>query len=560
LDLAVADRAAAGEITVINEPWAFPSNRINWLFNPTEGRGAFNPEWTWQLNRMPFWLALAEAYRKTGDEKYACAFAQQLSDWLTQTGGVPPETGHSSVGSPWRTIEEGLRLLGSWSVAFETFRKSPAFTDDLLLAFVRSAHAQARHLLVHGTGGNWLLMEMTGVYVFAVQFPEFPDAAAMRTEALRRFTDAASAQLLPDGLHDELSPDYHNVFYSTVSRIFRLAAANGRDGELSPAFRKLLRRGAEGPLAMITPGFVQPRFNDCFTIPVSAVMQNALAVFPGREDFQWALSNGRGGRPPAGETPSRFLPYAGFAVMRTGWTPDAAYLAFDVGPLGMGHEHQDKLSFTMWKGGEELVFDDGGGQYERSDFRTYARSAHDHNTLLVDGLGQVRNDPMKVTKPIDAGWVSIPDGDAAFGVYDQGFGPQELRLAQHRRDIRFDRKSETFTVTDLATSMDGNEHEYTLLFHLDTTNVVISADGRSLNATYGAGRKWALEMMFDGDARLSVSKATGRKTPSLAGWFVGRNDLTLHPATTVFVTAPRGKERTFTTKLRPYAAEARHSL
>ena len=101
--------------------------------------------------------------------------------------------------------------------------------------------------------------------------------------------------------------------------------------------------------------------------------------------------------------------------------------------------------------------------------------------------------------------MSTSDGDAAFGVYDQGFGPQERRLARHRRDIRFDRMSETFTVTDCATSVDGNEHEYTLLFHLDTTNVAISADGRSLNATYGAGRKWALEMMFDGDAGIAFT-------------------------------------------------------
>lgn len=164
--------------------------------------------------------------------------------------------------------------------------------------------------------------------------------------------------------------------------------------------------------------------------------------------FRWALSRGREGRPPAGETPSRFLPYAGFAVMRGGWEPDAAYLAFDVGPLGVAHRHQDKLSFTLWKGGEELVFDDGGGHYERSAFRSYAISAHGHNTLLVDGLGQRRNVPLRMEKPIDAGWTSAFDADAAFGVYDQGFGPKELRLARHRRDIRFDRRTETFTVTD----------------------------------------------------------------------------------------------------------------
>lgn len=31
---------------------------------------------------MSFCIDLARAYRRTGDEKYARAFAQQLSDWL----------------------------------------------------------------------------------------------------------------------------------------------------------------------------------------------------------------------------------------------------------------------------------------------------------------------------------------------------------------------------------------------------------------------------------------------------------------------------------------------
>ena len=34
--------------------------------------------------------------------------------------------------------------MGSWSAALEAFRKSPAFTDELLLAFIKSAHAQVR--------------------------------------------------------------------------------------------------------------------------------------------------------------------------------------------------------------------------------------------------------------------------------------------------------------------------------------------------------------------------------------------------------------------------------
>lgn len=547
-DRAEADRIAAGEVTVIGIPWSFPSGVVNWLFNPTAERGPFNPEWTWQLNRMSFWKTLARAYVETGDEKYAQAFARQFADWLEQTGGVPPESGYNNRGSPWRTIEEGLRLLDSWNVAFEVFRKSPSFPDDLIRAFVRSSMAQAKHLLAHSTGHNWLLMEMTGVYVFAVTFPEFPDSEAMRREALARFTAAARSQLLPDGLHDELSADYHGVFYLTMARIFRLARAAGLERELPGDFQDLLRRGAEGVLAMTTPGFVQPRFNDSFTVPAAGVMGIAAEFFPDRGDFLWAATGGGKGAPPAGETASRFLPYAGFVVMRGGWSADASYLAFDVGPLGNCHEHQDKLSFTFWKGGEELVFDDGGGQYDDSKLRQYAISGHDHNTLLVDGLAQDRSAPRRSDRPIDAGWTTSPAGDFAFGVYDQGFGPKRAKLAVHRREIRFDRRADAFTVTDEATSADGAEHEYTLLFQLDTTNVVVSADGRCLRASYGPGRKWSLEMTFDGAS--GVSTASGSTAPSPAGWFVGRDDTNVHPATTVFVTAPRALSRRFVTRLR----------
>ena len=112
-----ADRAARGEVTVVAIPWSFSSNRVDWLFNPTKAKGPFNPEWTWQLNRMQPWRTPARAYTATRDEKYARAFARQLEDWLVQTGGVPAEKGYNGVGSPWRTIEEGLRLTGSWADA-----------------------------------------------------------------------------------------------------------------------------------------------------------------------------------------------------------------------------------------------------------------------------------------------------------------------------------------------------------------------------------------------------------------------------------------------------------
>ncbi len=549
VDFALADRAVDGRVEVVGVEWAFPSKRIDWTFNPTNNSGPFNPEWTWQLNRMSFWRALADAYRATGDEKYARAFAQQLEDWLAQTGGVPPETGYNSVGSPWRTIEEGLRLFGSWRKAYEIFRKSPSLSDELLLAFVRSAHAQARHLLAHRTSKNWLLIEMTGVIVFALDFPEFADSGKLLDEALRAFCEAASAQLLPDGFHYELSPDYHSVFYATTSIVYLRTQAACVRNESVDKLRKVLERGAEGYIDMMTPGFVMPRVNDTYTLPVSAVLKRAAEFFPERDDFLWAASGGRQGTPPPGAVASRFLPYAGFAVMRTGWSDDSTCVVFDVGPLGEGHFHQDKLSFSLWKGKEELVFDDGGGMYENSSFREYAVSGYDHSTLLVDGLSEKRKGPYSLKSLVEAGWRSSKTEDFAFGVYDQGFGPGMTPLAKWRREMRFVKAADRLFVDDSVDSSDGNEHEYSLLFQLDTTNVIVSADGRQLRATYAPNRKWALEISLP--EGVTVELASGRQEPSLAGWFFAREQSgkIKRPATTVFLKAKPCKSFHFATVL-----------
>ena len=391
---------------------------------------------------------------------------------------------------------------------------------------------------------------MSGAYVFAIDFSGLPDAEEIRREALSRFYAAASKQLCPDGLHYEVSLDYHNVFYSTAAKICLRAMEAGKVGELPKGFLELLERGAEGPLAQITPNFSFPCFNDSNAFRASDIFGTAAKLFPSREDFLGAATEGREGAPPAGKTASRFLPYSGIAVMRSGWGRDATFLAFDVGPTGANHVHQDKLSFTFWKGGEELVFDDGGGQYEWSALRRYAISGYDHSTLLVDGLAQNRRSPCVCERPIDAGWRSDEKEDFAFGVYDQGFGPKELRLARHRREIRFDKAADEFSVADIVESVDGREHDYTLLFQIDSTNVLLSADSRSLYADFGRGRKWALEMTLPEGAKPET--ASGRLKPTPAGWFFGRIGAVpdVHPATTLFVKFPPMKSLKAVTRLR----------
>lgn len=543
----VADDAVKGKVEVVNIPWTFESGKINWLFNPTEKKKPFNPEWTWQLNRMSFWKDMANAYSKTKDEKYAKAFASQLESWLDQTGGVPPEKGYNITGSPWRTIEQGLRLMGSWKTAWEEFKDSPSFPPSLKGRFISSMRAQANHLMAHGTSGNnWMLMEMNGAHAFACLFPDFPESEKIRKESAKIFSDAIAKQVLQDGFHFELSPDYHSVYFSCAAGLYLRAKKYGFEKELSDDFINMIEKSAEAVLHMTTPDFTQPRFNDCFTMQLINYMKFAVQIFPEREDFLWGLTKGKKGALHEKFNHSHVMPYSGFAIMRTGRDKNAMYMAFDFGPLGQGHFHQDKLSFTFWKGSQELVFDDGGGQYESSSFRRYGISGYDHNVMLVDSLAQYRKAPRVSKAPIDVEWESNEKFDRIKAVYDQGWGSKELKLAVHEREILFD-KSGFVRITDNARSVDGKEHDYQLLFHVDTLKTEVSKDGREVIARFAG--EWDLKLTVEeGGVITTVSAQT---KPQVLGWYVGRNDKTLHPATTIIVKSPHVKNHKFVTRLEP---------
>ncbi len=547
-DRNTAERAVRGAVRVIGIDWEFPDRRIDYLFDPTALRGARNHEWLWQLNRHAFWLHMAEAYRESGNEACASAFERQLLDWIAQTDC--PREAWNAPGSAWRTIECGIRLMGSWPIALRVFRHASAFSDVSLLLMLASMRRQALHLLAHPTRANWLMMECCGVFTFAALYPEFREAEAFAKTACARFFAEMEAQILPDGMHNELSPDYQSVVWNCAANLYEIAREKKTESALPSGFVRQMQKTVRAAVLLSTPAFTQPRTNDCYTVPTANFTLRAAKLLPPSDEYDFVNSGGAAGRAPEGKTASAFLPWAGFCVMRSGWDRDAAYLCFDVGPLGRAHMHQDKLNINLYKGGEELIFDDGGGQYELSAAREYGISAYDHNTVLVDAMAQNRREPLVSREAIDAGWVSNERFDYARGSYEDGFGPDMARLAVHTRQVRFE-KPDFFIVRDDLSSADGNAHEYELLFHLNTLSVertdrypgaVISRFGR---------REDILILPLTEDGEEEVTVVSGRTEPALRGWYVGRNEETLHRAATVGRKCRPAARHTFLTLLIP---------
>ena len=544
----VADKAVRGEMREVNVDYTFEGGEIDFLFNPTEENGPLNHEWLWQFNRHGYWGAMARAYTETGDEKYARAFSRQLLKWIAQT--ELPEN-WNGPGSAWRTIECGLRLLGSWQVTFDGFRKSPEVADVTLLLMIASMHRQSVHLVAHPRTGNWLMMESNGVFTFSSLFPELSDAEENRKIAADRLLRELEVQLLPDGMQYELSPDYHSVVFHCAANFCKLSLALGREEDVPYGYRELLRRAADAVIRLSTPAHTQPRTNDTFTIPTANFFRGMETLLGDSPVYRYFATNRAEGTPPTEENASAFLPYAGFAVMRSDWGPDAAYLCFDVGPLGVAHIHQDKLNINLYKGSSELIYDDGGGQYEQSAARTYALSGYGHNTVLVDSLAQNRSEPKTVSEPIDAGWTSNERFDYAVGTYEDAFGPYKEMLASHKREVLFV-KPDFFCVTDTLRSLDGRAHDFEVLFHLDTTSVrKLTGQPNAIISEFGGDDELVIVPIDKAGRTPTLSMVSGAESPTMRGWYNGRNERSLHKAITVARKASGETECRFTSLLFP---------
>ena len=229
--------------------------------------------------------------------------------------------------------------------------------------------------------------------------------------------------------------------------------------------------------------------------------------------------------------------------MRSGWDRDANYVMFRLGPLGMGHMHQDKLNLIVYAYGREMIFDSGGGSYEHSKWRQWATSTYSHNCVIVDGMAQNRattssdiwHDPDLVSQgPIDAHWQSNQAFDFATGEYTEGYGPQRVTSAAQHRDVLF-LKPNLYVVADRLRPNDAASHKYEARWHLLSTHTTIDSVTHVLETTDAGQANIAIVPLLNNS--LEVRAASAQETPEILGWDIRRyEDHERVPATTLLHT------------------------
>ncbi len=454
---------------------------VPWLSNPS-----VDVEWHILLHKFYDAVGLAQAWRRTGDTRCAQRWAQLLGSWLD-----------AHVPVAFIAADVTGRRVQNWIYSLEllVFRDaspaSPASTSAavrspvpaaLVRRVLHSLHAQVEHLCAHLTPKrNHRTLELLAIYLAGVALPELRSATRWRAFAMQELVANVQADVLPDGVHCELSTDYHHLALRNWFQVRRLAADNGHP--LPPALDDALVRSLEFSAHVHRPDGDIPSFSDGDSRSFLPVLAQAAEVY-GRDDWRYVCTQGLKGTAP----PQRVVHFAdsGYHVVRSDWMPSPAFelahhLVLDCGPLGEGnHGHFDALSFELHALGRPLVVDPGRGTYSEAgstNWRVHFRGTAAHNTVCVDGLNQTRYEPRSVAAgqrhatgstrhkvigpPAQARWLDAASAPGFEMLHGQVSSAQYDAL--HTRRILF-LGQQMWLVLDTLTA--PSEHEYVANFQL----------------------------------------------------------------------------------------------
>ena len=438
--MAVADDVLENRFTFYGEKHQLPVD-IDWNTNPGTAH------WGHDLNRFTYLSPLVRAYIGTGDERYSRKAVELILDWVAKC-----QLEKCFVGTPyvWGSYLNNAIHCQAWCSHAATLVAADKITPLELLRVLKSVHDQLAYLeiVTNKHAGNWPTIGMQGMLTCLGTFPVFRDTDRFADYCTREFAKQVAAQVLSDGVQDELTPHYHRVVVNNLLNALHWLRVLDRDLD-SVTMATLAKMLHYTQQAAVPDGSKQVAFND--SDPGSVSRYAARLKDMGLPEMV---------TPPEGLGPEVF-PYAGVAFLRQRQDVGDLYLAFDAGPYGRSHQHEDKLGFWLFAYGRNLIVDPGRHLYDHSakSYYPYLKSTSAHSTIRVDGQNQHsrgRRETWIAKQPLDLGW-QVQDGEIrASGLYDLGYGPENEISVVHRREIVFVR--ERFWVAFDVVEGEGEHH------------------------------------------------------------------------------------------------------
>jgi hypothetical protein len=454
---------------------------INWWFSG-DGQPAVS---TWS----PWAGPLQKAYRETVDRRYAegmLAYARRFY----RDARPPIERPRSwSPGGPWQRGDDGRGHDGYMENFYRTMAHAHGvMTDDDHLMFLKMFYEDAfncyRALEEH-TMLNFEMQPITSLLGLVGHFPEFREGSLWMARVKQRLDESIRDVSLDDGGTLERS-SYNFAFLGTYTRAYEeLAKMPGEDRWLR-AFREKMRPMFEWARWIASPDKLYPA--------LQVGNMGEMATLLDRQEAIHCPPDGRCAHPA--ET-ARAFPQTGFLTTRSGWSPEALYMAVDYNgtPNPSPANHHELLSFAgLWAHGRVYMSNPGTPiSYGHPQTGSYVIQTTAANTVVIDGKSQGR--------PINGGalesWQNLPMAatGGASGETDRGFhffsmrsdayGPPDKVI--HRRGVLFIKPS-YWLIVDRMQPGQGTAHEYRWMGHFQPTALKADPASKALRTSIENGK------------------------------------------------------------------------
>ena len=459
-------------------------------------------EWVCVLYRF-YWAApLVNAYAATRDEKYARAFVDLATDWISKHPLEKHTRTHPVYkfwkGFAWLDLQTGIRATNICA-AFRGLVQAEAFTPEFLGVLLASLydHQTKTKLIPMGLIHNKAVFEQRGFINVAYTFSEFREAREWMELGLARVEENILGQTTGDGVQREWSFGYHQGVLRDAVEIFGRLDTFGI--EIPESFLERVRKMYDYIFWIATPDLGPPMFGD-----------GSRALKTTDDRTKWPLYNELVGatellgdpkyaaranlnRDALPDRKSHAFTEAGFYVMCNDWGPDQVYMALHSSPPAISsHDQPDNGTFELYAYGRWLMPDTGFYTYGRDkEARAWHRQTSVHQTLTLDGrdIADDARHLMWVSEGSDSDVLVVENGsypglihrrsvwfvDRRFFVFlDEAIGIAPGQLALH------------FQFAPGDVTMDCGEHRAFTRF--DDANVLVqAADGVSATVVEETG-------------------------------------------------------------------------
>ena len=424
--LAEADALCEGRFDLLGYRGLTFGDPVDWHLDPVARRRVPLLHWSrinpfdvalcgdsrliWALNRHQWLVLLGEAYRLTGEWRYAERFEDTIRDWIR----VNP----AGLGINWASSREVAYRLVAWCWALVLFWPAPVLTADLLTLMLDEMRLHALHIERYPSYGgppNWpLTVEASALFYVGCLFPELRRAAYWRRKGQALLERHVLADLSPEGRSAAPSTSHHRRMAEAALHMLVLADRNAVP--VAPLVRERVRALLHAALPLRRPDGLMMQVGEAeadgeWMLPllprhgadwrglfavaaaVLAVPQYAWAAGGLSSEVVWFL--GTAGAEafdrlaPAPPDSAAFEEPApgGCVPMRSGWERESHQLVF--GSFGDRADAggEDPLGIQCATFGEPVVIDAAlSGPAGHREWQAFIRMTSQRSTVLIDGL------------------------------------------------------------------------------------------------------------------------------------------------------------------------------